>query len=108
VGGCDRCTGLVMIHTSDAYAGRVDYGIQYYTMGHFTKFVRKGAYRIDSTASADILNVAFKNPDGSIVLIAYNDTDKPQSFRVRWRSQSFDYTLPVNTSVTFRWQPPPQ
>jgi glucosylceramidase len=105
VGGCDHCTGLVMIHTNDAYAGRVDYGIQYYTMGHFTKFVRKGAHRIDSTASADILNVAFKNPDGSLALIAYNDTDSPQSFRVRWHSQSFDYTLPVNTSVTFRWQP---
>jgi len=109
VGGCGGCAGLIMVHTDDARKGQVDYRIEYYDMGHLTKFVRKGAYRIDSTDSPDILNIAFKNPDGSLVLIAYNNTDKPQPFRVRWRAQSFDYTLPVNTSVTFRWQPqPPQ
>lgn len=105
LGGCGGCAGLVTVHTDDAYAGQVDYGIQYYTLGHLTKFVRKGAYRIDSTANSDILNVAFKNPDGSLVLIAYNDTDSPQSFHVRWHKQAFDYALPVNTSVTFVWQP---
>ncbi len=108
VGGCAGCAGLVTVHTDDAYAGQVDYGIQYYTLGHLTKFVRKGAYRIDSTANSDILNVAFKNPDGSLVLLAYNDTDSPQSFRVRWHKHAFDYTLPVNTSVTFVWQPAPK
>ncbi len=104
VGGCAGCAGLVTVHTDDAHAGQVDYGIQYYTLGHLTKFVRKGAYRIDSTANSNILNVAFQNPDGSLVLIAYNDTDSAQAFRVRWHGQAFDYTLPVNTSVTFVWQ----
>jgi glucosylceramidase len=106
-GGCGGCDGLIMIHTDDAYKGQVDYRVEYYDMGHLTKFVRKGAYRIDSTADANVLNVAFKNPDGSLVLIAYNDTDSPQPFRVRWRGQSFDYTLPVNTSATFLWHPAP-
>ena len=105
VGGCAHCVGLVTVHTDDAYAGQVDYGVQYYTLGHVTKFVRKGAYRIASTENADVLNVAFKNPDGSLVLIAYNDTDKAQAMRVRWKGEAFDYTLPVNTTVTFVWQP---
>jgi glucosylceramidase len=103
VGGCDVCTGLVTVHTGDKWAGQVDYTIEYYTMGHLTKFVPNGARRIDSTADAQVLNVAFKNPDGSVVLIAYNDTATPQTFKVVWKSQSFAYTLPVNTSVTFRW-----
>ena len=108
VGGCAGCAGLITVHTDDAYAGQVDYGITYYTLGHLTKFVRKGAYRIDSTANPNIINVAFQNPDGSLVLIAYNDTDSPQAARVRWHGQAFDYTLPINTSVTFVWQPTPK
>lgn len=73
-GGCDTCRGLVTVHTKDARAGRVDYTIEYYTMGHLTKFVPNGSYRIDSTETPDIMNVAFKDPNGSLVLIAYNNT----------------------------------
>jgi glucosylceramidase len=103
-GGCDTCRGLVTVHTDDARAGQVDYTIEYYTMGQFTKFVPIGAHRIESTANPQVLNVAFQNPDGALVLIAYNDTTAPQSFKVVWHGQSFAYSLPVNTSVTFRWK----
>ena len=103
-GGCDTCRGLVTVHTNDARAGQVDYSIEYYTMGHFTKFVANGARRIDSTANSRILNVAFQNPDVSLVLIAYNDTSAPQAFKVVWHGQSFAYTLPANTSASFRWK----
>jgi len=72
-------------------------------MGHLTKFVPNGAHRIESTANSQVLNVAFQNPDGSLVLIAYNDTTTPQAFKVVWHSQASYYTLPVSTSVTFRW-----
>jgi glucosylceramidase len=102
LGGCATCTGLITVHTGDA-PGKVEYGIEYYTMGHYTKFVPVGAARIDSTASDRVLNVAFRNPDGALVLIAYNNTNDAQSFHVRWHSQVFRYTLPVNTSATFRW-----
>src|SRR5262249_30207049 len=81
----------------------VEYGIEYYTMGHYTKFVPVGAARIDSTANDSVLNAAFKNPDGSLVLIAYNNTNETQAFKVRWHSQVFRYTLPVSTTATFRW-----
>lgn len=103
-GGCDTCRGLLTVHTNDARAGQVDYTIEYYTMGHFTKFVPNGAHRIDSTANSQILNVAFQNPDGSPVLIAYNGTTAPQTFKVVWQRQAFTYSLPVNPSVTFRWK----
>jgi glucosylceramidase len=102
-GGCENCRGLVTVHTKDAQAGQVDYTIEYYTMGHLTKFVRNGAQRIEPTANSQVLNVAFQNPDGSLVLIAYNDTTTPQAFKVAWHSQAFYYTLPPNTSVTFGW-----
>jgi glucosylceramidase len=102
-GGCDTCRGLVTVHTRDTRAGQVDYTIEYYTMGQLTKFVPNGSYRIDSTENPDILNVAFRDPNGSLILVAYNNTTTTQAFKVRWRSESFHYTLPVNTTATFRW-----
>ena len=72
-GGCGTCTGLITVHNGDARSGQVDYTIEYYTMGHLTKFVKPGAYRIDSTANATVPNVAWQNPDGSKALIAYNE-----------------------------------
>ncbi len=77
--------------------------VEYYTMGHLTKFVKPGALRIDSTANGSVKNVAWKNPDGSKALIAYNTTGSSQSVRVNWGSQSFIYTLPTKTSATFTW-----
>lgn len=42
----------------------------YYYIGHFSKFVQRGAVRIATTRYCEnIYTVAFKNPDGSIVLV---------------------------------------
>lgn len=43
-GGCDVCTGLLTVHDGDNQHGQVDYTVEYYTMGHLTKFVRPGAH----------------------------------------------------------------
>ncbi|WP_394825265.1 ricin-type beta-trefoil lectin domain protein [Pendulispora albinea] len=102
-GGCGTCTGLITVHNGDARHGQVDYTIEYYTMGHLTKFVKPGAERIDTNDNASVRNVAWRNPDGSKVLIAYNDTGSAQTLRVNWGGQSFAYTLPVATSATFTW-----
>jgi glucosylceramidase len=62
------------------------------------------ARRIDSTANSQILNVASQNPDGSLVLVAGNDTSATGAFKLVWQGRWFAYSLPVNTSVTFRWK----
>jgi glucosylceramidase len=72
-------------------------------MGHLTKFVKPGAVRIDSNDNSTVRNVAWKNPDGSKALIAYNSSTSDQSVRVNWGGQSFTYTLPGHTSATFTW-----
>jgi glucosylceramidase len=102
-GGCGTCTGLVTVHNGDSRSGQVDYTVEYYTMGHLTKFVKPGAVRIDSTANSTVKNVAWKNPDGSKALIAYNTSGSAQTVKVNWGSQSFVYSLPTKTSATFTW-----
>ncbi|MFI5608526.1 ricin-type beta-trefoil lectin domain protein [Amycolatopsis sp. NPDC051903] len=102
-GGCGTCTGLITVHNGDSRSGQVDYTVEYYTMGHLTKFVKPGAVRIDSNDGSAVRNVAWKNPDGSKALIAYNSGTGNQSVRVNWGGQSFTYTLPGHTSATFTW-----
>ncbi|WP_250031746.1 ricin-type beta-trefoil lectin domain protein [Paractinoplanes maris] len=102
-GGCGTCTGLVTVHRGGSRNGQVDYTIEYYTMGHLTKFVRPGAVRIDSSANGTVPNVAFRNTDGSKALIAYNSSGSAQSVKVNWGGQSFVHNLPARTSATFTW-----
>jgi glucosylceramidase len=102
-GGCGTCTGLITVQNGGSRAGQVDNTVEYYTMGHLTKFVRPGASRIDSTNNNTVRNVAFVNPDGSKALIAHNGGTGAQSVRVVWGGQSFTYNLPARTSATFTW-----
>lgn len=102
-GGCSTCDGLVTIDP-DAPTG-FTYNFDYYTIGHLSKFVRVGAYRIASSTYPDdgLESVAFQNPDGSKVLIVANFKDKAISFTVRWGEHAFAYTLPPISAATFTW-----
>jgi glucosylceramidase len=99
-GGCRSCTPIVTVNSS---TGVVAYTIEYYTMGHFSKYVLPGAERVYSSNARGIVSAAFLNSDGSKALVAYNDSSSPQSFSVQWGSQSFAYTLPSLAGATFAW-----
>jgi glucosylceramidase len=99
-GGCATCRPLVMVNTG---SGSATYTIEFYTLGHFSKFVLPGAYRIYSANAAGIVTAAFLNPDGSKALVAFNDAADSVTFQVRWGDQSFSYTLPSNAGATFTW-----
>ncbi|WP_211293702.1 ricin-type beta-trefoil lectin domain protein [Lentzea kentuckyensis] len=99
IGSCTNCTGVVRTNGND-----VTYNAEYYVLGHLSKFVQPGAVRIDSTGYGEggIQNVAFRNPDGRIVLVALNSGGQ-QSFRVSYGGQTFGYTLPAGAMATFTW-----
>jgi glucosylceramidase len=103
-GSCVHCTGLV---TVDRASGAISFNEDYYALGHASRFIQRGAYRVDSTAFGlgGIENVAFSNPDGSFVLLAVNSGDGPLTFQIRWRGASVPYTLESGAVATFRWAP---
>jgi glucosylceramidase len=102
-GGCPNCTATVTINNS---TGAITYNAEYYALGQASKFVVPGAVRINSNNFAGgIENVAFKNPNGSLVLVAFNAGAASSTFKVRWSGQSFSYTLPAGAVVTFKWSP---
>ncbi len=77
----------------------------YYMIAQFSKFVQPGAKRVSSTAgsSASTTNVAFQNPDGTLVTVVVNQTASNQPISVRVGTQQFAATLPAKTVGTYVW-----
>jgi len=102
LGDWSTCRGLLRI---DQKTGAIKYELDYYTLGHLSKFVQQGAHRIASNQWPGTLeNVAFLNPDGSKVLLISNRTAIPKSFSVSDGSCYFEYELPAEACATFVWK----
>lgn len=101
-GGCTDCRGFV---TVDSQTGSYKLNEEYYAFGQASQFVLPGAVRIKSNTfgAGSIESAAYRNPDGSKVLIALNSSKQSQLFKVRWGAQSFTYTLSAGAVVTFVW-----
>ncbi|WP_428328299.1 glycoside hydrolase family 30 beta sandwich domain-containing protein [Mucilaginibacter sp.] len=98
-GGCSNCLGAVTISGNNYTRNTA-----YYTVAHASEFVKAGAVRISSnTFSSSIQNVAFKNPDGTKVVVALNTASSSQTFKIKWGAESFTYTLPAGAVATFKW-----
>jgi glucosylceramidase len=105
LGGCDTCTGVVTVGPGQSVTANAEF----YTLGHLSRFVRPGAMRIASTSfgttgwNGQIMDVAFRNPDGATALVVHNENDDPRTFAVAVGGWSFDYTLPGGALATFTW-----
>jgi glucosylceramidase len=122
-GGCSMCQGAVTIN-----GDRVGKNIGYYVVAHASKFVTPGSVRIASTqvgdmsvdltndeerrevvrvatiSNNDVLpNVAFRRPDGKIVLIVANDRLNASSFTVRHKSRMAVIRLDPGDVGTYIW-----
>ena len=105
--GIGICRGLVTINPTN---GVVGYNADYYALTQVSKFVKPGAYRIysNSFGAGSVEDVAFQNPDGSKVVVAYNDSSAAKTISVADGTQSFDYSLGAGDAVTFTYSGPTQ
>jgi glucosylceramidase len=98
---CDTCTGIATIQSSGS---GYHLNLSYYLLGHFSKFIVPGAKRISSDSKPrGLQSVAFKNPDGSKVMIVLNSADNPETFKTIAGGESFSYTLPKGSLASFIW-----
>ena len=104
-GTCMNCRGVATIddHVSPA---TVTFNVEYYVLGHVSKFVVPGAHRIDSNSfgAGSIEDVAFQNPDGSVAVVVLNSSNTTAMFAVNFSGQTFSYSLPQGALATFVWQ----
>ncbi len=113
--GCPGCYGLVRIDTRTA---TVTYTDAYAGLGQAAKFIDPGAVRVQSNTfvsydytgpgrpyvSANVDDVAVRNRDGTLVLVAYNNAPTARRISVSWHGYSFADTLAAGETATFRWR----
>lgn len=79
----------------------------YYTMAHFSRFIRPGAKRIDfSITDETALQVsAVTNPDGSHVVIAFNPTEEPLQLAIELEGVSKTVKISAQAIQSIRINP---
>lgn len=122
-GGCSMCQGAVTIDSD-----RVERNLAYWVIAHASKFVRPGSVRIASTAPSDrsvalaedeqrpgvfraniaeqsgvAPNVAFRTPDGRIVLVVANDSWSRRSISIQYNGRFAELPLEPGATATFVW-----
>ncbi len=99
---------LVEIDTS-TNPPTVTYLPKFWYLAQFSKFVRPGAYRIGAdggVANDGLQSLAFKNSDGSEVLVVMNTSGAAQQIKVREDGNIFKPTLDAHSINTFKWSAP--
>jgi glucosylceramidase len=106
LGGCSSCRGVVTVDES-ASPARIVPTVDFTALGHASKFVVPGAYRIASNTfeQGSLEDVAFRDPDGSIVLIVVNGSGQSTTFNIAWKDRFATYKLDPASVATFRWSP---
>ena len=107
VGGCDTCRGLVTIDLIDPERPQVKPELDYYVLGHASKFLEAGAVRVasDEPAGTQIKDVAFRNPNGIVVLYTLNAGPAAQTLRIDFRGKTVATMIPGGSVATFFWKP---
>lgn len=92
LGGCGDCRGVVTINSQ---TGEIARNMEYYVLGHISKFVQIGAKRIASNSGQnDVYNVAFENPDGSIAVIMVNMSQNTQKISLELSQKYYNFEIP--------------
>ncbi|MBN1414101.1 MAG: glycoside hydrolase family 30 protein [Bacteroidales bacterium] len=85
----------------DIKTGQIHYMSSYYYIGHFSKFMQPGARRIAcSTTRDELMTTAFLNPDGSIVTVIMNRTDKAIDFNLCIDRKTGGLSIPGHAIMT--------
>ena len=106
LGGCTTCRGVITVNDSASPAQVIE-TVDFTALGHASKCVQPGAYRIESNSfgQGSVEDVAFQNPDGSIVLLVLNGGGSIMKLDISWRATYASATLRPGVVATFRWTP---
>jgi glucosylceramidase len=108
LGGCTSCRGVVTVNHA-VQPSQVTPTVDFTALAHASKFVAPGAYRVESNTfeQGSLEDVAFRNPDGSLVLLVMNSGGAAITFNIAWAGQFAVYKLPGGAVATFRWNHSP-
>jgi glucosylceramidase len=94
-GGCDQCLGAITIEMDNVIRNPA-----YYIIAHASKYILPGSIRIDSNEPEGLPNVAFKRPDGKIVVLILNEYKESKSFAINHKDWSGEVILEAGAVAT--------
>jgi len=94
-----NCGGMVTIHSQTKEITRSG---QYWAFAHFSRFLKRGAHRIESSGAANVEHAAFQNPDGSRVLVLAN-TGPAHEVEVRVGQKAASVQMGQSAVATLTW-----
>ena len=99
-GGCTDCRGVITI---DPATGAITRNVEYYVLGHASRFVLPGAYRVATSKRGDEVEAAaFLNRDGSRVAILHRKSGEgPVSSAID--GERYAVAMPDGSVATLRW-----
>lgn len=102
-GGGDGIGGAMLI---DSKTSEITYSGMFWALAHFSKFVRRGAHRIETSGEADrVFHTAFSNPDGSLTAVITNQGPR-KTCTIRAGENSLTIPLPSDSITTVLSGPP--
>lgn len=88
-GGPNHAGNFCFAPVHSIYGKELHYTNSYYYIGHFSKFIRPGAVRINASATRNALSAtAFKNKDGNIAVVVMNSGENPMDYYLCYRGKS--------------------
>ena len=73
----------------------------YYTMTHFSKFMRPGAVKIGCVIDAEeVVSTAVQNPDGNIAVAIFNPTSTNYSIEIKLNDKKCNLSIPAKALQT--------
>lgn len=95
-----NCGGMVTIHSQTK---AVTYSGQFWAFAHYSRFIRRGAVRIDSQGGASgVSHAAFENPDRQHIVVLTNPT-AARTCELRMGNVAANVSLPANSVATLQW-----
>jgi glucosylceramidase len=95
------CGGIVTIHSE---TNEITRSGQFWALAHFSKFIRRGAKRLDSQSDAQgIHHVMVENPDGGRVVVLANSADA-RSVSLQLGDSTMEIPLEKNAVATLTWR----
>lgn len=92
------CTAPVIVDTEK---DEVYFTPLYYTMAHFSKFMRPGAVKIGCTiTNKELMTTAVKNPDGSIAIAIFNPTEQLYTIAIQLNNLKKQISIPAKALQT--------
>lgn len=94
-----NCGGMVTIHSQ---TNEISYSGQYWAFAHYSRFVHRGARRLESQGGTDISHVCFENPDGGGALVVANP-GPARTVEIRSGQEKAIVSLTANSLTTLQW-----